>query len=187
MQPTRPASTVRLLATVALGLAALPTIVSAQYFGRNKVQYETFDWRVLNTPHFDLHFYPEEEEPARDAGRMLERWYSRQSSLLRNEFTKKPVILYANHPDFQQTNVIGGTISEGTGGVTESGRTRIVLPLTGVYADNDHVLGHELVHAFQYDIAGKSPGGLPSIGQLPQDLTGARIGEIEIDREQPAA
>jgi Tol biopolymer transport system component len=77
------------------------------------------------------------------------------------------VILYANHPDFQQTNVIGGTISEGTGGVTESGRTRIVLPLTGIYADNDHVLGHELVHAFQYDIAGKSPNGLQSIGQLP--------------------
>jgi Tol biopolymer transport system component len=121
----------------------------------------------MTTPHFDLHFYPEEEEPARDAGRMLERWYHRQSSLLRHEFTRKPVILYATHPDFQQTNVIGGAISEGTGGVTESGRTRIVLPLTGVYADNDHVLGHELVHAFQYDIAGKSPGGLQSIGQLP--------------------
>jgi hypothetical protein len=153
-----------LLASLAV---AAPSSLPAQYFGRNKVQYENFDWRVLNTPHFDLHFYPEEEEPARDAGRMLERWYQRQSSLLRNEFDKKPVILYANHPDFQQTNVIGGSISEGTGGVTESGRTRIVLPLTGVYSDNDHVLGHELVHAFQYDIASKTPGGLPTIGQLP--------------------
>jgi Tol biopolymer transport system component len=155
------------LAVIAGMLAAVPADLSAQYFGRNKVQYENFDWRILNTPHFDLHFYPEEEEPARDAGRMLERWYQRQSSLLRNEFDKKPVILYASHPDFQQTNVIGGSISEGTGGVTESGRTRIVLPLTGIYADNDHVLGHELVHAFQYDIAGKTEGGLPSIGQLP--------------------
>jgi hypothetical protein len=159
--PTRSAALI--LALLAVG----PAPLAAQYFGRNKVQYENFDFRVLNTPHFDLHFYPEEEEPARDAGRMLERWYTRQSSLLRNEFTKKPVILYANHPDFQQTNVIGGTISEGTGGVTESGRTRIVLPLTGIYADNDHVLGHELVHAFQYDIASKTEGGLPSIGQLP--------------------
>ena len=167
MEPTRLASPTRLAALIAALFAAAPADLAAQYFGRNKVQYENFDWRVLNTPHFDLHFYPAEEEPARDAGRMLERWYQRQSSLLRAEFTKKPVVLYANHPDFQQTNVIGGTISEGTGGVTESGRTRIVLPLTGVYADNDHVLGHELVHAFQYDIAAKSEGGLPTIGQLP--------------------
>jgi hypothetical protein len=163
-RPSLPRRSVLLIAAL---VAAAPANASAQYFGRNKVQYESFDWRVLNTPHFDLHFYPEEEEPARDAGRMLERWYQRQSSLLRNEFTKKPVILYANHPDFQQTNVIGGSISEGTGGVTESGRTRIILPLTGVYSDNDHVLGHELVHAFQYDIAGKGPGGLQSMGQLP--------------------
>jgi hypothetical protein len=168
MRPISRASWTRTMLCLAVSLAvSTPSALPAQYFGRNKVQYEDFDWRVLNTPHFDLHFYPDEEAPARDAGRMLERWYQRQSSLLRNEFTKKPVILYANHPDFQQTNVIGGTISEGTGGVTESGRTRIVLPLTGVYADNDHVLGHELVHAFQYDIASKSEGGLPSIGQLP--------------------
>ena len=30
---------------------------------------------------------------------------------------------------------------------------RVVLPLTGDYAENDHVLGHEIVHVFQYDIA----------------------------------
>ena len=27
------------------------------------------------------------------------------------------------------------------------------MPFTGIYADNDHVLGHEMVHVFQYDIA----------------------------------
>ena len=27
------------------------------------------------------------------------------------------------------------------------------MPFTGIYADNDHVLGHELVHVFQYNIA----------------------------------
>ena len=168
---------------VLLMLAAAP--VHAQYFGRNKVQFESFDWRVLNAPHFDLHFYPPEEEPARDAARMLERWYSRQSSLLRHEFTKKSVILYANHPDFQQTNVIGGSISEGTGGVTESGRTRVVLPLTGVYADNDHVLGHELVHVFQYELAARSPGGLQSIGQLPLWVIEGMAEYLSIGREDP--
>jgi hypothetical protein len=44
---------------------------------------------------------------------------------------------------------------EGTGGVTEPLRRRIVLPMAGPLADTDHVIGHELVHAFQFDI--KSP------------------------------
>ena len=94
MRQTSASSTLALALTTVLFVAA-PAELSGQYFGSNKVVYESFDWRVLNTPHFDLHFYPEEEEPARDAGRMLERWYQRQSSLLRNEFTKKPVILYS--------------------------------------------------------------------------------------------
>ena len=47
-----------------LGVAAgslLPGSASAQYFGRNKVQYQTFDFQVLHSPHFDVYFYEEEE------------------------------------------------------------------------------------------------------------------------------
>ena len=40
------------------------TPVQAQYFGRNKVQYESFDFRVLKTEHFDIYFYPPEEAAA---------------------------------------------------------------------------------------------------------------------------
>jgi len=171
----------RSIAVAALMLAA-PLGLSAQYFGRNKVQYESFDFRVLQSPHFDMHFYPEEEDAARDATRMLERWYFRQSSLLRHQFERKPVILYASHPDFQQTNVITESISEGTGGVTEGLRTRVVLPLTGVYSDNDHVLGHELVHAFQYDIAAMN-GGMQTLGQIPLWMIEGMAEYLSLGRE----
>ena len=36
--------------------------------------------------------------------------------------------------------------------MTEGLKRRIVLPLGGSLAESDHVIGHELVHAFQYDI-----------------------------------
>ena len=36
-------------------------------------------------------------------------------------------------------------IGQGTGGVTEASQNRVVMPLTGIYEDTDHVLGHELV------------------------------------------
>ena len=157
-------------ALLALTLAgALGAPAQAQYFGRNKVQYEKFDWRILKTDHFDLYFYPAESLKVHDAGRQSERWYSRLSDIFRHQFDRKSIVWYADHPDFQQTNVIGDMLSEGTGGVTEGLRTRVVMPFTGIYADDEHVTGHELVHVFQYNIAETAPGqgGLARLGALP--------------------
>jgi Tol biopolymer transport system component len=147
---------VRVRAAVAwVVLLLLPATALAQggYFGRNKVQYRNFDFQVLKTEHFDIYFYPEEEEGARMAARMAERWYARLSKLLNHGLRgRQPLILYASPSHFWQTNTIQGEIGEGTGGVTEAYKRRIVLPLAGPIQATDHVLGHELVHAFQYDI-----------------------------------
>ncbi|HUG40889.1 MAG TPA: BamA/TamA family outer membrane protein [Longimicrobiales bacterium] len=176
-----------LVAGVTLVGGLVPSAASAQYFGRNKVQYEEFDWRVLHTDHYDIHFYPEEEEAVRDAARMAERWYTRLSRVFNHEFRDvKPIILYANHPDFQQTNTTEGTLSEGTGAFAESLKNRVVMPLTGLYAQNDHVLGHELVHAFQYDVAQRYGAmGQQGIGSLPGWLIEGMAEYLSVGREDP--
>jgi Omp85 superfamily domain/WD40-like Beta Propeller Repeat len=136
-------------------LLLLPASALAQggYFGRNKVQYREFDFQVLKTEHFDIYFYPEEEEGARMTARMAERWYARLSKLLNHQLRgRQPLILYASPSHFWQTTAIQGEIGEGTGGVTEAYKRRVILPLAGPLQATDHVLGHELVHAFQYDI-----------------------------------
>jgi len=141
------------LTILGLALLAAPDQASAQFFGRNKVQYRTFDFKVIETEHFDVYFYEEEREAALDAARMAERAYARLSRILQHEFrSKKPLILYASHSDFQQTNALADYIDEGTGGVTESLKERVIMPFTGSYAEFDHVLRHELVHSFQYDV-----------------------------------
>ena len=125
----------------------------AQYFGRNKVEYRDFDFRTLQTEHFDIYYYPSEEQAVRDAARMAERWYARLSQLLDHHFSsRQPLILYGSHPEFSQTNVIAQFLDESIGGVTESVRRRIVLPFAPGLAETDHVLGHEIAHAFQIDI-----------------------------------
>ncbi len=133
--------------------ALIAPIASAQYFGRNKVQWEQFDFKVLETEHFEIYYYDQEADVVHDIGRMSERWYARLSRVFNHSFKKKPIVLYANAADFHQTTTTGGMIGEGTGGFTDSFMNRVVLPLTGDYAQNDHVLGHEMVHVFQYDIA----------------------------------
>ena len=176
----------RSMMLVAILAAAAPSFVEAQYFGRNKVQYQTFDFRVASTEHYDLHFYPAESLATADAGRMAERWYTRLSGIMRHNFNRKPLVFYADHPDFEQTNVIGGFIDQSTGGVTESLRSRVVMPFTGIYAENDHVLGHEMVHVFQYDIA-ENPvnGGYAGLNQLPLWLIEGMAEYLSVGRQDP--
>src|SRR3954462_9298299 len=139
-----------LLASTAAPAARLD---AQEYFGRNKVQYKKLDFQVLKTEHFDIYFYPSEREGIDISARLAERREARlERPLQPTRGGRQPLVLYASHPDFEQTNAIEGELSEGTGGVTEPLRRRIVLPLGGPLADTDHVIGHELVHAFQFDI-----------------------------------
>jgi Tol biopolymer transport system component len=133
---------------------ACSTSASAQYFGQNKVRYKPLTYQTLKTEHFEIYFTADSREAVEISARLAERWYARLTRVLEHKLTGvQPLVIYASHPDFEQTNVIPGRLGESTGGVTESLRRRIVLPLAGPLADTDHVIGHELVHAFQFDMA----------------------------------
>ena len=141
-----------------LAVCASAGPAEAQYFGRNKVHYDRLEFRVIQTDHFDIYYYPEEEQATRHAARMAERWYARFSQVLDHIFTRRqPLVLYASHPHFSQTNVSSSTPGEGTGGLTERTKSRIAMPFAAGLGETDHVLGHEIAHAFQIDIA-KSAG-----------------------------
>jgi len=152
---------------VSLVGALVPAPTDAQHFGRNKVVYDDFDFESIETDNFNVYYYPPMEPAAQDAARMAERWYTRLSRVFQHRFQeRKPIILYADDTDFQQTNVIGGFIGEGTGGVTESRRQRLIMPLTGSYKETDRILGHEMVHVFQYDLWKQNPRNF-RLGALP--------------------
>lgn len=142
------------------------------YFGQNQVQYDQFHWQVKETEHFLIYYYPEEAQATTDAARMAERSYARLSRLLDHQFReKKPIMLFESRNDFGQNNVTGD-LGEGTGGVTEALRHRMLLNFTGDYKSFEHVLTHEMVHAFQYDIfaRGKAGAGLQTLAQVNPPL-----------------
>ena len=155
----------RIVRVLAVALVGAPGVLSAQYFGRNKVQYTNFDFKIIQTEHFDVYYYDRERTAALDAARIAERSYARLSKVLNHEFReRKPIILYASQSDFMQTNATEVS-SEGTGGVTDFARNRAVMPFTGAYSDFEHVLTHEMAHQFQYDIwsRGRAGAGLNTL------------------------
>lgn len=134
-------------------LAALCTTAGAQQFGRNKVQYDQFDWTILTTEHFDVYYYGGSADVADAVALMVEQAYEDYRRVLGHDLTTViPVIVYASHNDFQQTNVSLTHVGESVGGFTELFKNRVVVPFTGSYADLRHVVYHELVHVFMFDV-----------------------------------
>ena len=140
-------------------LLAISLIISnlafsqSQYFGQNKPRYKTFGFKVMQSPHFELYHYFKENKIPNDIITNSEHWYKLHQEVFKLAFIKpNPLIIYQNHPDFQETTAINGQIGEGTGGITEGLRNRVVMPMMYTKRQTDHVLGHELVHAFQYQL-----------------------------------
>jgi Tol biopolymer transport system component len=152
----------------------------AQYFGRNKVVYRDFNFREVRTEHFKIYNYLEDSVSLNDFVKMAERWHFRLSNFLNHRFKgEKPIIFYSSHADFQQTNVTQGMIDVGTGGFTESLKNRLVMPLANSYAATDHVIGHEMVHEFQFDIIDSLQNNRDSLKKKPRQLHGAPLWMIE--------
>lgn len=161
--------TLLILSFVLLLIAGTATTASAQYFGQNKVRYKNLKFKVYETPHFEIYYYLQNDSLIKRFAKESETWYDLHQQVFRDTFKRKnPLILYANHPDFQQTTAIDGDISVGTGGVTEGMKNRVVMPLMQINTQTRHVLGHELVHAFQYhSLIENDSTALENIGNIP--------------------
>lgn len=151
---------VKILSAVALTilLVASSTVsVFGQYysFGKNRVQYEDFNWRYIQSKHFDVYYYGEKNyELAEFAAKSIESAYKQLSEDFNHEISNRiSLIIYDSHNDFSQTNVVNlPTSAEGIGGVTDKMKNRMTVPFTGDYADFRRTLQHELVHAVFNDM-----------------------------------
>ena len=161
------------LTCVIAAAIACPALLSAQYgyFGQNKIQYRRFDWRVLRGEHVDLYYYPEEEELGRVALAYAEASYDALERRFNHAVTRRiPLIVYASHSDFEQTNILPFIPPEGLLGVTEFLKRRVALPFRGSYGEFRHTIRHELVHVFQLSLASQTFGRYPRVRQAGMPL-----------------
>ncbi|HEY6952452.1 MAG TPA: hypothetical protein VI758_08590, partial [Bacteroidota bacterium] len=147
----RPFAPVRALLLPCLLVLLLGSSASSQfyYFGRNKVQYNDFDWKVMRTEHFEIYFYGGMDTLARQGAYFAEESYK----ILEQKFNQSilhriPLIFYSTHLHFEQTNTTPGFIPEGVGGFFEFLKGRVVIPYDGSEDHFRHVIRHELVHVF---------------------------------------
>ena len=141
---------------VALVLALGAAPAGAQfipYYGKNKVNYDNFSWRVYKSPHFEVYYYPEFEQHLARVVSYAESGYQKISSDLKHEINFPiPIILYKTHSEFEQTNLFGGFVPEGVAAFTEPSRDRMVVPIDEPPDRLQGLITHELTHVFEFDL-----------------------------------
>ncbi|MCU0372811.1 MAG: biopolymer transporter Tol [Ignavibacteria bacterium] len=139
--------------TVLILLTATAFTPVFSQFGKNKVQYKIFDWKLIQTEHFDIYFDKSNYNLAVYTAHVAESsLVSLSRNLDYNIFNRIPLIVFASHNEFQQNNIIDELLPEGVGGVTELFKNRVLVPFEGSFEQFRHVIHHELVHAFINDM-----------------------------------
>lgn len=106
-----------------------------EYFGQNRLQFKNFDWKNISTQNFRIYYYSGGNSIAYNAGRILEKEFSRITDLVgylpRNKVT---IILYNSISDYQQSN-IGLVYQDFHGGETDLIKAKIEIPFDGNQVD----------------------------------------------------
>ena len=156
---TRRASTV--IAT-AMAAVLITSVAGAQtpfvpYFGKNRVKYDNFNWKIYTTEHFEFYYYPELESHLERIASYAESAYQQISSDLKHDLAEKvPMVVFKTQSEFQQQNVIQGEIPEGVAAFAEPSRDRMLLPIDEPPDQLYRLITHELTHIFEFDIIPRS-------------------------------
>ncbi len=141
------------LITIAILTIILATNYTYSQFGKNKVQYQNFNWKFIQSQHFDIYYNDGSKYLAEFAAISAEKALLSIQTTLNYKLTMRvAIVVYDSHNEFQQTNVVNIFMPEGVGGVTELFKNRVVVPFQGNYSQFRHVIHHELVHAVVNDM-----------------------------------
>ncbi len=139
-------------------LAAAPAAAQSNPYnpyigGKNKVRWDKFEWKTYETPHFKISYYDRVEPALEKVASYAESAYDDIARQLNFQILEPvPMICYATHAEFEQTNIMVGFIPEGIGAFATPVRNRMVLPIDLPDRELQGLIQHELTHIFQYEI-----------------------------------
>jgi len=127
------------------------------YFGKNRIRYNDFKWKIYTTDHFEIYYYPEIEPQLERVTSYAESAYQQVSSDLKHDLAfKVPLVLFKTQSEFQQQNIEPGELPEGVLAFAEPYRDRMVLPIDEPSDALYRLITHELTHIFEFDIIPRS-------------------------------
>jgi len=138
-------------------LAALPAMAqqypSLEEFGRNRIQYRKFDWKVIKTSNFEIYFYQDGNQIANLAAQYAETDFDRITEMLGyTPYNRVKIFLYNSPQELAQSNIGLSTAGQANKRELDLSKSRLELAFTGDQISFRKLLIREVAQLFVYDM-----------------------------------
>ncbi|QCR24402.1 hypothetical protein [Pontibacter sp. SGAir0037] len=122
-------------------------------FGRSRIQFKNFDWKLYSTQNFNVYFYQDGEQAAKNASAYAEQELKRITSFIGYyPYSKVTLILYNSATDLKQSNIGLNSDQFETGGETLFLKNKIELAFNGTQTDFKRDLSYGLTELLLNDM-----------------------------------
>ncbi|MCJ8165644.1 hypothetical protein MKJ04_12400 [Pontibacter sp. E15-1] len=122
-------------------------------FGKSRIQYKNFDWKLYGTQNFNIYFYQGGEQTAKNAAEYAEKELRRVTSLIGYyPYAKVTLILYNSPTDLLESNIGLNNDQYQTGGETLFMKNKIELAFQGTQTEFKRDLSYQLTQLLMNDM-----------------------------------
>jgi hypothetical protein len=106
--------------------------MTVEQFGQNRIQYKIFEWRYFSSENFEIYYYENGADIAREAAKFLEDEFERLTDVIGySPYTKTRIFLYNSSTDLKQSNVGVNENNFSVGGQTDFVKPQVEVAYPG--------------------------------------------------------
>ncbi len=146
------------LLLLGLWLATAATALSQNYpsqerFGKNRIQYQHFDWKIIRTSNFEIYYYQEGTQIANLTAQYAESEFDRVTELLGyTPYNRVKIFLFNSPQELAQSNIGINTQGGLSSRELNLSKSRIELAFTGDQVSFRRQVVRDIAMLFVYDM-----------------------------------
>lgn len=126
---------------------------SREKFGKNRIQYRNFKWRIFQTSNFEVYFYQNGDNLARLTAQFAETEFDRVTDVLGyTPYNRIKIFLYNSPEELEQSNIGIATFDELSETDIDLAQSRIEVAFTGDQISFRKELVNQIARLFVYDM-----------------------------------
>ena len=136
-----------------LSVATAQNYPSLERFGKNRIQYRVFEWKIIRTSNFEIYYYQDGSQLANLTAQYAESEFDRITELLGyTPYNRVKIFLFNSPAELTQSN-IGLNAQSGLNSREQNlSKSRIELAFTGDQISFRRQIVHDVAMLFVYDM-----------------------------------
>ena len=136
-----------------LSVATAQNYPSLERFGKNRIQYRNFEWKIIRTSNFEIYYYQDGRQIANLTAQYAESEFDRITELLGyTPYSRVKIFLFNSPAELTQSN-IGLNAQSGLNSREQNlSKSRVELAFTGDQISFRKQIVHDIAMLFVYDM-----------------------------------